>query len=372
MTSGRRWDPCIYHQGKQAEAFFRDYFSDPSRRVLLVAGAGFDPRSPQVCEMFAEAAQGRVDGLFLREERPMPVRELFSRADANQEQMLRAIPGANVRSFDVFSGDNAVIGGRAAVALVSEIPASITDVVIDVSALSVGVAFPLIRHLFELVGASNDGRNLHVVVVDDPTTDGAIRGVPCDRVSPVHGFRGRWGHHSLSGSAILWMPQLSHGKQPILQRIHQVLCEAQPDTVVCPILPFPSSNPRLPDELIEEYADELQSGWAVDARDLIFAGEKSPLDLYRTILRIDDARSRVFENVGGSQIVLSPLGSKALSLGALMAALERGFTIMHVESIGYTTNPERLGSPGDETGGLVHIWLHGDAYRSREDKDQVR
>src|SRR5205823_12099122 len=133
--------------------------------------------------------------------------------------------------------------------------------------------------------------------------------------------------------------------------------------------PFPSSNPRLPDELLEEYTEELQPEiWNVDARDLVFADEQSPVDLYRTILRIDDARARVFAEVGGSQIVLSPLGSKALSLGALMASLERDFTILHVEAIGYTLDAARADSVTvpDE---LVHIWLHGDAYGNQQGKE---
>src|SRR6185369_11682497 len=67
--------------------------------------------------------------------------------------------------------------------------------------------------------------------------------------------------------------------------------------------------------------------------------------------------------VGGSQIILSPVGSKALAVGALMAALDRDFTIMYVEALGYDVDLPRLdaarsASPGD----LVHVWLHGEAY----------
>ena len=108
--------------------------------------------------------------------------------------------------------------------------------------------------------------------------------------------------------------------------------------------------------------------WSVDARDLVYADEKNPLDLYRTILRIDDARQRVFASVGGSQIILSPLGSKALSLGTMMAAIERDFAILHVEAIGYTLDAARADSvtTSDE---LVHIWLHGDAYGNQPGKE---
>jgi hypothetical protein len=320
MTPRRRWDPCIYHRGIHATDFLRQYLSAGDRQVLLIAGAGFDPRSTRVCEMMAAAATGRIRGLLLREERPAPPPELVRRAEENRDRLRGWLPGAQVCPVEVFAVDNAVVGGRAAVALVNEVTLEgITDVFVDVS---------------DLAGA-------------------------------IHGFRGGWGLDSRSRAATLWMPQLSRGKQAILRQILQVLRNAQPDTVVCPILPFPSSNPRLPDELLEEYAEELQDAWQVDARDLVFADEQSPLDLYRTILRIDDARCRVFAEVGGSRIVLSPLGSKALSLGALMAALERDFTVMYVESIGYAVDFARIEAvrtrqPSD----IVHVWLHGEAYAS--------
>ena len=117
-----------------------------------------------------------------------------------------------------------------------------------------------------------------------------------------------------------------------------------------------------------EYAEELQDAWSVDVRDLVYADEKNPLDAYRTILRIDDARRRVFETVGGSQIILSPLGSKALALGTLMAALERDFTLLYVESIGYTLDKEPA-PPASDSDELVHIWLHGEAYGAYVNKD---
>ncbi len=122
--------------------------------------------------------------------------------------------------------------------------------------------------------------------------------------------------------------------------------------------------------MIEEYSRELTALWEVDARDLVYADEKNPLDLYRTILRIDDARRRVFASVGGSQIILSPVGSVALSLGALMAAIERDFAILYVEPIGYTLDEARAdaANAADE---LVHIWLHGDAYGREVGKDST-
>ncbi len=368
MSESRRWDPCIYHRGVHASGFIRDYLAQEDRRVLLVAGGGFDPRSTHICELMTQVAIGRIRGLFIREERPSPHQELVRRAEANCSLLQAWMPDASIRQIQVLATDNAAVGGRNAVSLVNEVPLDgFTDIFVDVSALSLGVAFPLIRHLLGSVMRAEGGspRNLHVVVMDEPPTDHAIRSIPGDLPAPIHGFRGGWGLHDKSRAATLWMPQLSRGRQAILKQIYEVLRNAQPDTVVCPILPFPAARPRLSDELIEEYAEELRDIWLVDARDLVYADEKSPVDLYRTILRIDDARRRVFSEVGGSQIILSPVGSKALSLGALMAALERNFTVMYVEAIGYEVDFGLLDSrtAGPE-GEFVHLWLHGEAYGS--------
>ena len=59
-------------------------------------------------------------------------------------------------------------------------------------------------------------------------------------------------------------------------------------------------------------------------------------------------------------LVLSPLGSKVMALGALMAALERDLPGAYLESIGYeleSSVPRQIDEPN-----LIHLWLAGDAY----------
>ena len=366
----RLWEPCIYHRADHAEEFLQGYLAEPSRTVLLVAGAGFDPRSIRLSSLLSEAICKSAQVVLIREERPNPSPKLVQRAVRHRDMLMAKFPNAQERIVQIFARDNAVIGGREGVRLMnSQSLDGVTDIIIDMSALSIGVAFPIIKHFIErLRNEPQAAVNLHVVAFHQPPIDEIVSSNPSDTVGPIHGFRGGLGLDEKSNAAMLWMPQLVRGKRPVLNRIFQMLRNVQKDAVVCPILPFPSSRPRLPDELIEEYAEELQSSWSVDVRDLVYADEKSPLDLYRTILRIDDARRRVFESVGGSQIILSPIGSKALSLGALMAALERDFTILHVEAIGYTLDTSQADAV-TSTAELVHIWLYGDAYGTRVGKE---
>lgn len=359
MISLRRWDRCINHRGMDTRRFVVDYFSDGDRRALLIAGIGFDPRSPTVCEMLQAAMGMRLTGLFIREERPDPGRELVKRAVRNYDQMAGSIPTFEETTVDVFASDGAVIGGRNAVRVVHKLSLyKITDVIVDFSALSIGVAFPIVRLLFDRVRTGGESFNLHLMVTDEPETDDQIFPTACDIVETIHGFKGGFGLFDNTRAARLWLPQLIRGRNTVLDKIHSYF---RPHDV-CPVLPFPASHPRLVDELIEQYSSEFESTWGVDTRNIVYADEKKPLDLYRTILRIDDARRPVFEGTGGSMIVLSPIGSKVLAIGALMAALERDFPVAHVEAIAYTVDFKKMDSLRTGCGDVVHIWLYGDAY----------
>lgn len=348
-----RWDRCVNHRGSEAMAFLRDFFREKERCVLVVGGAGFDPRSTYVTGCLVEVAgRERVRGFFYREERPRPAPELVRRAEANAAVLQRALARCEIAPIDIFApADGAVVGGRRAVREVSRVDfKGVTDIVVDLSALSVGVAFPLVRYLVE----QDLSANVHVLVTDETPTDLGIRSTPSDSADTIVGFKGGLGLSQHDAAAKLWLPQLVEERRVILDRIHT---HVQPDDV-CPILPFPADDPRRSDRLIAEYQEQLESVWEVDAHDIVYADEKNPLDLYRTILRIDEFRSAVFKETGGSLTILSPMGSKVLSIGALMASIERDFPVVHVESVSYSVDFERLdearrGAPGE----LVHLWL---------------
>jgi hypothetical protein len=359
MTTPRLWDRCIYHRGPEARQFVAEYFGDANRSALLITGAGFDPRSAVVCELLAEVMGQRVEALFLREERPHPAQEFLRRAQRNSERMRRLIPASKEAQVEIFAADGAVTGGRNAVSAVSAFhQKDVSDVIVDLSALSVGVAFPVVRQLFDHVRETSGGLNLHLLVTDEPSTDQGIGITACDTAEMVHGFKGGLGLYDNVDAAKLWLPQLIKDRGVILDKIHSYI---RPHDV-CPVLPFPAGHHRLPDEIAEHYMERLESAWEVDTRNIIYTDEKKPLDLYRTVLRIDDARRRVFQGVGGSKIILSPLGSKVLAVGVLMAAMERDFPVAYVEAIAYNVNFDTLDNVRHEAGEVVHVWLCGEAY----------
>jgi hypothetical protein len=358
LSAGRplRWERCVLNRGEDAAGFFREHLAEPGRRVLLISGAGFDPRTLHTPHLVAEAVNGNLlQSILIRETRPNPDAGLLATAEANTEVLTRLIPSSRIEHVEIFASDLAVVGGREAARIAARIEFSqYSDIIVDASALSRGIVFPIVRVLLDSVPR---GCNLHVTVVQEPSTDQVIHVVGCERVTTIHGFKGRLGLESSSSAAVLWLPQLVIGQVGILRQIYNFIQPSPND--VCPILPFPSGNPRDVDALLLEYRIEL-GAWEVDPRDLMYAHEDDPLDLYRTIVGLADARERVFRDIGGSEIVLSPVGSKLLSLGAMMAAIDRDFPVLYVEAVDFSI--ESGGLDSREPGELVHIWLHGEAY----------
>ena len=357
MKDWCRWDPCIVHRDDDVDGFLRQYLGKSARKIFFVAGAGFDPRACALAARLRET-DSVARALLIKEKRPNPAKELLDRAIENEAVLLRTVTDGQVESIDVFGSDGAVVGGRNAVNLLTRQELdSVTDVIVDISALSVGISFPIIRYFVERLVRRESSANLHLFVAHDPELDAGIRGISSDTPSYVHGFKGGSMLYDTTNAARLWLPQLAKGRRWTLTKLYDFVDPH--DT--CPILPFPATNPRLGDELAEEYLIELESTWEIDTRNIVYADEGDPLDLYRTILRLDDFRQNVFEATGGSMLILSPVGSKVMALGALLAALDRDLPVAHLESISYeleTSVPKATDPPN-----LIHVWLEGEIYR---------
>jgi hypothetical protein len=357
-----RWDPCVDHRGESVREFLRTHFGAPDRRCCLVAGVGSDPRSIMTARILADVLGDRLSAVFLPEVRPAPSRKAVESTERGFGQVKELNCTAQFAPIDVLASDNAVVAGRNAVAAMqrqNQFFANVTDIVVDMTALSIGTSFPIVRYLLEFA-ESQLARivNLHVVVASLPEADERRHHVSNDVTSLVHGFHGTLHHDASVGSAKLWLPQLSIAKKEELDRIY--MSESFDD--VCPILPFPSRDPRMGDVIIEHFLNQIEHGWGVDARNFVYASEEDPLDVYRTILEIDEQRKPVFEE-RGSIVVLSPLGTKAVALGALMAAIERSLPVVYVEAIRLLTPKE---STVDQEPQLLHVWLHGEAYPPRQ------
>jgi len=361
MPGGSRWLRSIAHYRDDAVSFLRQYFASPDRTCLIVAGAGFDPRSATVPKLLSAVMGARLSAVFIREERPNPDTDLVLRADEHARDLAAMVNSASIIDVSVLEADNAVVGGRRAVQKIAGVSLKgFTDVVLDMSALSVGVAYPVADLLLGRCHTIGVEPNLHVVVASHPQLETAITSVPNDVVDAVHGFSGTIDLEESEEEHKVWMPHLAHRRGPVLQLIRDKL---RGPVDVCPVLPLSEREPRNADQLISEYEQELYEEWEVDPRNLVYAVEDDPLDLYRTISDIHRRLLGTFAGVTPWHIVLSPLGSKVLAIGSLMAAIEHRLPVRYVEAVAYHVDWPAVQMASHTESRLVHVWLHGRPYQ---------
>lgn len=353
------WTNCITHFDKDVTGFVASYFSEESRRCLLVAAAGFDPRSHLVAKILADTLGDRLEAYFVREERGEPNANLIANADANEAALRAIVPTSQVKHVEVFGDDGAAVGGPRIAALLGEvkIDESVTDIVLDMSALSIGIGFPAAKMLLADCEAT-PGRSFHILIVSNPELEDRIVSEPAERAMPVKGFSGTGHLTGVLESARIWIPQLAKGRKAALSRIGLAVGDCYK---ICPVLPFPARDPRRADSLIGEYENELVNEWQVDPRDLVYVSERNPLDCYRTLTTLKERYGHTVEGTFEPHIILSPIGSRVMATGALMAAIEHDLTVQYLETVRYEYDGAAH-TEDDPPDMMVHVLLSGPAY----------
>ena len=355
-----RWHDAVNHLGEDVAEFLESLLAQAERSILYVAGAGFDPRASHLGTVISRQPAVRR-ALLIRENRPDPEPELLRRAEENEALLRMAFPTHEVIHINVFDQDHAVVGGQEAVreirlrVMAENGLAGITDVFVDMSAMSIGISFPIVGLLYELLAESSI--NLHLIAATGgQEVEAAIVAEHAENYQNPWGFKG---DQSKSDSSWrLWIPQLSSSKSTAFSILFQ---ELSPQETV-PIFPFPARNPRGVENLIDQFSRELVHEWRVDTRHMLFAAEDDPLDLYRTVSRIHASRKDVYTLAGETaETVLSPLGSKALAIGALLATLEHRLPVAYVEARRFELPPGGFTSQADPAR-YVHVWVLGEVY----------
>jgi len=368
-----RWASYVLHEGDDLVRFWSTRLASGPRDVLLVLGHGFDPRMCLAAEtLMLLGGKGRREALLLEfDEGAESSSQAYASMVAENERRLEgafaALGAVRRHAVQMVNADRRRISSRSA-ALVFKTANDLnayTDVVIDVSALPRSIYFPLIaKTLFLIDQLAASGRivNLHVFVGEDPSLDQRIVEIGIDDAEYVHQFRGGIDLEATATHPRLWLPLLGEGQEAKLQRINDLV---RPDEI-CPVLPFPSTNPRRADNLVIEYHRLLFDEFRVEPGNFIYASESNPFQVYRHMRRAILQYVDALAPLGSCKVVLSSLTSKVLSVGALLVAYElkeakMTVGIAQVEVQGYGIQdpaPTQVSAPTR----LVDIWIAGDCY----------
>jgi hypothetical protein len=198
-----------------------------------------------------------------------------------------------------------------------------------------------------------------VVVCENPGLDRIILEEGIASPGPIRGFSQGLDLDDTSGATRVWVLVLGEHQERYIRSIFDFLAPNE----VCPVLPFPATNPRRGDDLLLELRRLIFDTIEVEPRNFIYADERNPFDLYRGLCRLSDRYSKAMEPVGDVTVVTSVHGSKVMSVGALLAAYEKNLSVVSVGPTSYRIQPgidlDKVTAASD----LICLWLDGEPYR---------
>lgn len=350
----------VSHKDLDAEAFVQD-LARGGAKVLFIGTVGLE--APSRHYPVALSGSGSVDYRFFIEQRPTVHRVLTELGERNRMYLEQVLGASRVvfQRVKVVADDGATIAGRQATAAVLHwLEGDYSHIVVDATGMSRGTCFPVVKQVVEF--AKNRSINTHLVVASHRRRAVQVQAESNNRADWMHGFQGIMGSDRADDYMKLWVPQLSEKMSAAIT----IMDAALPDTAeVCPIVPFPSFDLRRGDKLLWEHHGALIDRWQTGGLDLIYAHETDPTDVFRTISRLHETRSRVF---GGSQwkttTILSPSGWRIGSIGMLLAAIEHDLPMLYVETVGYGCDEASVPNPdaGSQPDVCWHLWLTGAPY----------
>jgi hypothetical protein len=327
-----RWsDDYVLVEDADVDVLWRARGAEERKRVYIF-GDGFDPRvTTALARYLGVSAAGTTLMRFGLRPSTLPNDE--SKAVEENRRITEELAGsASVAIEEIVYPDveDSKSAGRVAMRELFQQRrfADVDEVVVDVSALPLDVYFAIVRDLLRGRVAGHWRGDLFVVACENPELDAAIVHEGSENVAFLHGFSVPT---DAEGGPRIWIPLLGEGRADEIRRVFE---EVAPNEI-CPVLPSPSSNPRRSDNMILELRELLFEELRVDERNFIYASEWNPFDLFRSLEQLHERYGSLLKPLGPITYTISAHSSKLLSLGALLAAYERGFGVVHTTPTGY-------------------------------------
>lgn len=386
------WQRYVFKRGTELQDVWDRMYSERQARkepvrLLYITGRGFDTRAQLVMSQYTDAL--RESGCEVESAELLLVgfsgyelsSELKAHTTENAERLVQMFSalgahkevrfGPGVGEEDDVSTNAALLKGTREV--LSHI-AQHTDIVLDVSSLPrivyVALMLAILAQLIK-VGADDSalhagGVNFQVLVGEDAALDSRIVSEdPGSSLVLIPGYSAALQLESMQDWHVVWFPILGESR---LAQFRKVMDLAIPSSAeVCPVLPHPSGNPRRGDNLLLEYK-ELFDARDVPLSNVLLAHEAHPFEAYRQLLGAMERYQESMGLVGGTRMVVTPLASKLITLGAALACFEMkqkaagknySVSIPYAEPKRYVASVADINNSKPMISGML---LTGDAY----------
>ncbi|MGB7983831.1 MAG: hypothetical protein WCF54_01580 [Terracidiphilus sp.] len=387
------WQHYVYQRGPAVHDLWDGLYEHRPVKLLYITGRGFDIRAQAVMSSFADNIQGsqrkldEADLILVGFSGYQLSEELVEETERNASDITAMFAGLSdsgtnkvitigtqTDDDEDLSPSNALRIGTEAV--LREI-GDHTDIVLDASSLPRVVYLALITAILEKLIPEKqhkdalwaNGINFQVLVAEDAALDGHIRAEdPSSDLIFIPGFSSVLHVESVSQWPLVWFPMLGEGRTNQLRQVTSLIPD---EAEICPVLPHPSHDPRRADRLLLEYREAIFVARQTPMSNILYAHESHPFEAYRQMLGAMRRYRDSMLVLGGCRLVVTPLASKLITIGAGLACFEMkptgtdndyGVAIPYAEPKRYVASREVLRASKPEISALL---LTGQAYDCR-------
>ncbi|MCZ2222701.1 MAG: hypothetical protein LC122_03625, partial [Chitinophagales bacterium] len=271
--------------------FWKKYLEE-TRDILYIHGLGFDPRTLNGIKIiYGINGSGKRDVLSIKYfqsqddknkditskiviEHQLELLEFFKKNENFKQTIVPIITRAENKSI-------ASINSHKIINDIDQI-AQYSDVILDISALPRGIFIPLLHKILKLIDDDPEIKiNLHVIVTENYLLDSKIEDEGVEQSAEfIHGLSIPDLTKDQKFKEV-WIAILGEGQ---LEQYEKIRNSVNPVST-CAVLPFPSKNLRRGDDLINYYQDKLLNDKDFDLKNIIYADEQNPFQVYRLIRR---------------------------------------------------------------------------------------
>lgn len=354
----------MFETNEVIKQFWEDYYEGKSPRVLFVLGKGFDPRMNNCLKLFAEkgySKQIECITIDFPSKDPSNTDALYN---ANQDELNQLFTNNRINNIPI-----TIEPGNDSRSRMSTLYRSLdaidiekySDIIIDVSSLPRVIYFNVVKSMYHKI---NDikSQNLFLMVSENVEIDSKIsKEYHLEEVNAMAGFKGASERQAIIDQKSILLPLMGEGQVNALTNIF----DSEKFSDVCPVLPFPSRDPRRSDNLLLEYRGLLKDRILITSQDITYADERNPFEVYRILSNLIGDYKKTLKPISDHvNFGIALLSSKLQSIGALLVALENSndVAIYNISTSEYKVDqPDILPELNNKSESFL-LWIKGEAY----------
>ena len=373
-----RWSPSILIKDNAVDSFWEEHFEGENRKLLFILGKGFDVRMNfALSRLLNSCPDINLECLLIEFDEGTTSSSLDYKpfVTENMMEFEKIMDGRTVRTKKIKMKNKSgkrgrIVGDRNAADSIkshSEIE-GFTDIIVDISSLPRGLYFSLIGKILKLIDQKQENQqNLFLTVAENVKIDSLIQETDIEEdLTYLHGFGGQIELEADKEQPLIWFPILGEEKWAHISKGADKIMEDKARLYeICPVLPFPSKDPRRSDALLIEYHKLLFDSLDIEPQNIMYTTERDP---FQTYIQLSDAIANYrgsLKVLNGCKIAVSTFSSKLISIGTLLVAYEKPefVGILNVSAGGYHILDESEIKNLKQESELFVTWLTGSPYQ---------